>query len=208
MKKRNPGALIAIVTTLLFGCLQTTAALDNPVQNCEEIQLLYKADQSDREKIESSGSGTWQMQEMIKISQHDAERRKRTLELLNEGKLGSADDYYDAAMVMQHGDKPDDYLLSHVLASASLKLGREKSAWLVAASLDRYLMKIGQPQIFGSQFNNPGGGDPSKWTNQPYNEKLVSDSLRKIYYQPTLEETMNRLERLKNNKPLAPTTPN
>jgi hypothetical protein len=184
-----------------------TAALDKTA-NCEEIQLLYDADQAERVKIESSGSGTWSMEEMIKISQRDAERRKRTMELLNDGKLRTAEDYYNAAMVMQHGDTTDDYLLAHVLATASLKLGREKSAWLAAASLDRYLMKIGQPQIFGSQFNNPQSADPSKWTNQPYNEKLVSDPLRKMYYQPTLEETMNRLARLKDNKPLAPTSPN
>jgi hypothetical protein len=110
-------------------------------------------------------------------------------------------------MVMQHGDQADEYLLAHILATASLKLGREKSAWLAAASLDRYLMKIGQPQLFGSQFNNPQPSDLSKWTNEPYNEKIVSDSLRKIYYQPTLEETKNRLELLKSNKPLPSTSP-
>ncbi|MBX9724507.1 MAG: hypothetical protein K2X81_24065, partial [Candidatus Obscuribacterales bacterium] len=154
------------------------------------------------------GASTWQTQEMIKMSQQDAERRKRTQELLTNGKLRSADDYYHAAMIMQHGDKADEFLLSHILATASLKLGRKKSAWLVAASLDRYLMKIGQPQIFGSQFNNLQPADPSKWTNEPYNDKLVSDSLRKIYYQPTHEEIKKRLDLLKNNKPLATTLHN
>lgn len=209
MKIKMATLIASTIITLMSCCaLSPAAPLDDPAPSCEEIRLLYEADQVDRVKIESSGSGTWQMQEMIKISQRDTERRKRTQELLNYGKLRSADDYYHAAMVMQHGDKADEFLLSHILATASLKLGREKSAWLVAASLDRYLMKIGQPQIFGSQFNNPQPTDPSKWTNEPYNEKLVSDSLRRIYYQPTLEEIRNRLELLKNNRPLASTSPN
>jgi hypothetical protein len=201
--------LPVIVITVMSSSACLAAAVDNTVAtNCEEIHLLYEADQADRIKIESTGPGTWQMQEMMKITQRDAERRKRTLELLNSGQLRSADDYYYSAMVMQHGDKSDEYLLCHVLATASIKLGREKSAWLAAASLDRYLMKIGQPQIFGSQFNNPQPADLSKFTNEPYNQKLVSDSLRKIFYQPPLEETNNRLQLLKNNHPLPPTSPN
>jgi hypothetical protein len=208
MKIRTASLIASTIIISMSSCLQSSAApLNNPTPKSEGIQLLYEADQADRVKIESSGSGTWQMQEMIKISQRDAERRKRTRELLNDGKLRSADDYYHAAMVMQHGDQADEYLLAHILATASLKLGREKSAWLAAASLDRYLMKIGQPQLFGSQFNNPQPSDLSKWTNEPYNEKIVSDSLRKIYYQPTLEETKNRLELLKSNKPLPSTSP-
>ncbi|MBX9770643.1 MAG: hypothetical protein K2X29_04700 [Candidatus Obscuribacterales bacterium] len=209
MKIKTATLIASTIITLMSCCAPSSAApIDKLAASCEEIRLLYEADQADRVQIESSRSATWQTQEMIKISQRDAERRKRTQELLNDGKLRSADDYYYAAMVLQHGDKADDFLLSHILATASLKLGREKSAWLFAASLDRYLMKIGQPQIFGSQFNNPQPADPAKWTNEPYNQKLVSDSLRKIYYQPTLQEIKNRLELLKNNKPLTPTAPN
>lgn len=209
MKIKTATLIASTIISLMSCCaLSSAAPQDMPAASCEEIRLLYEADQADRAKISSPGSGTGQMQEMIKISQRDAERRKRTQELLNDGQLRSADDYYCAAMVLQHGDKPDDFLLSHILATASLKLGREKSAWLVAASLDRYLMKIEQPQIFGSQFNNPHPADPAKWTNEPFNEKLVSESLRKIYYQPTLQEIKNRLELLKSNKPLAPTSPN
>ncbi len=144
---------------------------------------------------------------MLKMAQRDRERRQQTMQLLKGGRLHSADDYFYAGMVMQHGDKPDDFLMAHVLAAASLRLGREKSAWLAAASLDRYLMKIGQAQIFGSQFNNVQSADPSQWTNQPYNDKLVCDDLRKIYYQPTFEETEKRLQLLKSNKPLGPSSP-
>jgi hypothetical protein len=202
--------ILSLLIYLVFmpGCAQSLAASSGErAGDCAEIKSLYDADQGDRTMMESSGSGSWLPQDMMKIAERDVERRKRTRQLLDDGSLKSADDYYHAAMVMQHGDKPDDFLLANILANASVKLGREKSAWLAAASLDRYLMKIGQPQIFGTQFNSAKPSDPSTWTNEPYNKTLVSDTLRKIYLQPTLDETQKRLENLKNNKPLKSTSP-
>ncbi len=209
MKIQMVPLLAGAFICLISNCLQSSAvaAGDNQTTDCEEIRFLYEADQEDRTKLESAGSGAWQPQEMSRLSERDVERRKQTLELLNGGKLRSADDYFYAAMVMQHGNKAEEYLLAHILATASLKLGREKSAWLAGSSLDRYLIKIGQPQVFGSQFNNSQPTDPSKWTNEPYNQNLVPDALRKIYYQPTLEETKSRLESLRNNKQLKSSAP-
>jgi hypothetical protein len=33
----------------------------------------------------------------------------------------------------------------------AMKLGHEEAPWIAAASLDRYLVSIGQPQIYGTQ---------------------------------------------------------
>ena len=60
-------------------------------------------------------------------------------------------------MIFQHGTKPEDYLLAHVLATAALRKGGAPLApGLVAATLDRYLQSIGQPQVFGTQFLSVG----------------------------------------------------
>jgi hypothetical protein len=48
--------------------------------------------------------------------------------LLESGKLETAEDFHDAAFIYQHGQKPDDYLLAHVLAMVAVQKGDAKSS--------------------------------------------------------------------------------
>jgi hypothetical protein len=173
--------------------------------DCQEMQQLEEADQKDRAFLLRAGSKDWNTEEMQTMASNDVDRRIRTAELFSLDSLHTANDYYNAAMIMQHGDRADDFLKAHLFATLSLKLGRPKSAWLAAVSLDRYLMKIGQPQVFGSQFNNPDPKDASKWTMDPFNEKLLSDSLRKEFFQLSVDDAKERLEHLKKNEPIGST---
>jgi hypothetical protein len=117
------------------------------------------------------------------ISRSDKERRTRTAALLNGGALHSGADFRRAAFVFQHGDTPDDFLFAHTLALVALAKGDADGAWIAAASLDRYLQSIHQPQIYGTQFLTPAG-KPA--TQDPYNRTLVSDSLRSLLGVPSL----------------------
>ncbi|HEY1494975.1 MAG TPA: hypothetical protein VGF49_10555, partial [Candidatus Solibacter sp.] len=67
---------------------------------------------------------------------------------------------------------------------------------LSAATLDRYLQKIGQPQIFGTQFRFEGD---HPWTMDPYNEKLLPDSFHAIFGVPPLEEERKQLEEIRSS---------
>src|SRR5256885_4446059 len=69
-----------------------------------------------------------------------------------EGKIQNAEDYYYAAFMFQHGQKLSDYLYAHVLAVTAVNKGLHDAMWLSAATLDRYLVSMGQPEIFGTQF--------------------------------------------------------
>ena len=62
-----------------------------------------------------------------------------------------ADNYY-AAMILQHGEKPEDYLLAHELCIVAISKREAKAKWLAAATEDRFLMMIGHPQRFATQF--------------------------------------------------------
>jgi hypothetical protein len=105
----------------------------------------------------------------------DKERRDQTRKLLSAGALHTGEDYEEAALVFQHGDKAEDYLLAHTLAMVAVSKGDSTAIWIAAATLDRYLEKIGQKQVFGTQFSI----DPQKhWTQEPYDRDLVSDALR------------------------------
>ncbi len=121
------------------------------------------------------------------VAKADAARRARTLELLNQGKLHTGADFLHAAFVFQHGDKPADYLLAHTLAMAAVKQGRPDASWIAAATLDRYLQNIGQPQVYGTQFTVKGNAPA---TQAPMDGKLVPDSLRRIFGVPPLAQQL------------------
>jgi hypothetical protein len=110
------------------------------------------------------------------VSKTDADRRQQTRKLLADGALHTGKDYEEAAFVFQHGDSAQDYLLAHTLAMVAVSKGDSTAIWIAAATLDRYLQKIDQKQVFGTQFLS----DPkSRWTQDPYDRQLISDALRK-----------------------------
>ncbi len=115
-------------------------------------------------------------------SKTDAERRKQTRKLIEAGALHTGKDYEEAAVVFQHGDAPDDYLLAHTLATIAVAKGDATAIWICAATMDRYLEKIGQKQIFGTQFSSDA---QHHWTLEPYDRNLVPDILRPQLAVPT-----------------------
>ena len=116
--------------------------------------------------------------DFAKIAQADKHRRARIRELLAQGMLRNGGDYRAAAFIFQHGSSTDDYLLAHALAMTAVALGDRKALWIANAALDRYLMTIGQKQIFGTQFVQQNGPD-QPFSQEPYDRELVPDDLRK-----------------------------
>jgi len=140
------------------------------------MTALFEGDQNARK---DGFGGDWD-----KISADDARRRKITAGLIASGALKSADDFYHAAYVFQHGDVPEDYLKAHALATAAVAKGRSDAVWIMAATLDRYLQAIGKHQIFGTQFKIRN----MVATQEPYDRSIVSDSLRSALHVPSLDE--------------------
>lgn len=126
-----------------------------------EMTTMFEADQAARA---NPARIDWRV-----LSAADATRRVRTQALLDAGSLSSADDFYHAAFVLQHGTEPDDFLKAHALAIAAIARGRADAAWIAAATLDRYLQRIGRGQIYGTQFNRPA----KIFTQEPYRSDLL-----------------------------------
>jgi hypothetical protein len=135
---------------------------DNP-----EMTRIYEADQAARHDLRRIDWKT--------VSQDDAVRRAEVGVLLAQHRLQSADDFLHAGFVFQHGDTAGDFLLAHTLALVAMKEGSGQAAWLAAATLDRYLQAVGQPQIYGTQFRTQTGKPVDQ---EPYDRSLVSDELR------------------------------
>jgi hypothetical protein len=185
--------ILLAVIALLIACGPVLAqspgennAIRAPAEkpNAEMVAILA-ADQADRT---GPGAVDWKV-----VSPRDAARRQRVRVLLDAGQLRSADDYYGAAFVFPHGDKPEDHLLAHVFAMASMALGRSNAAWIATATLDRYLQNTGKPQIFGTQYSGLPGGP---MTQGMYDTALIPDSLRTLLGVPNREQQQDRLRQM------------
>ncbi|MET3709565.1 hypothetical protein ABIC65_000245 [Sphingomonas trueperi] len=188
------------LTTTLLGiglALSAPAVAQNIAQDDNaDMQMLFKADQAVRSGIRPEQFTDRAF--VTKMIAEDQERRLKVRKLLDSGALRSGDDYYAAAYVFQHGSTADDYLLAHSLALAAVANGKKDATWIAAATLDRYLQKIGQKQIYGTQFISVKATGP---TMEPYDRTLVPDGLRKVLGVPERKLQDERLEKMKITAP-------
>ncbi|MHB2015446.1 MAG: hypothetical protein ACYCW6_00720 [Candidatus Xenobia bacterium] len=172
----------------------------------QTVTALYEADQKDRAFFEHSAPGQWKLDDMIAVAKRDAGRRAQLRTLLAAGGDWDGTDYYHAAMVFQHGDDAaDNLLLAHTLATLAAARGVKGALWLSAATLDRYLQKVGQSQVFGTQYRKADNTKPqSAWTMDPYQADLLPDFVRAAFDVPSKKDGIERLKRLQHNQPLVP----
>ncbi|MGD0648303.1 MAG: hypothetical protein ABR971_09950 [Acidobacteriaceae bacterium] len=149
-----------------------------------ELHRLFLEDQSARQRPLSK-------EEAIDLGHQDAARRVAVKEMIDDNALHTAQDFEDAAFIFQHGTSADDYLLAHTLATIAVARGSSNALWIVAASLDRYLGAIGQPQIYGTQTHR---APATPWTQEPYNRTLVPDSLLKALGVDSRTEQQKRVD--------------
>ncbi|QBM74592.1 hypothetical protein E2E30_01630 [Sphingomonas sp. AAP5] len=147
------------------------------------MTALFDADQKARD---TPATNDWKV-----LWPADRAQRARTQMRLDTGGLHSGDDFYHAAYLFQHGETPADFLKAHTLAVVATARGKPEAVWIAAATLDRYLQRIGQPQIYGTQFQRAPG---NAWTQEPYQRELLSDALRQATNVPPLVDQAKQLE--------------
>ncbi|HEX3554010.1 MAG TPA: hypothetical protein VIA62_12360 [Thermoanaerobaculia bacterium] len=163
-----------------------SAARKGPVN--PELERLYKEDQADR--APDLGKVDWSV-----VSKRDEERRKRVLEIIAQGGAKEAADYVHAAMVLQHGEAPEDFGHAHQWCLKAVELDPDYpgARWLAAAAKDRYLMNLGKPQLYGTQFKrDPKGGPWYLWQVDP----SVTDEERAKWDVPPLARAKARVDAL------------
>lgn len=84
----------------------------------------------------------------------DRLRLNEVMALFADGCVQSADDLYNTALILQHGELSEHYLLAFHLALRSAVDGRRGAISLSRKALDRYLMFEGYAQVFGTQRSN------------------------------------------------------
>lgn len=136
------------------------------------------------------------------VGKRDQERQAATRKLLADGKLQTAKDYRFAALIFQHSTDTAGYLLAHVLAVTAVGKGDSSSRWLAAATMDRYLHSLNQPQVFGTQFRQPEG----VWTKEPFDRAQLSDAVRAMWCVIPLAEQDAIEKGVREGKPVGGTS--
>ena len=149
-----------------------------------ELAAIFAADQADR--------ADWQTIDWAVVAPRDQARLRRVQAILAEGGAVTADDYYHAAMVFQHGVEVEHTERAHELArqAVALEPAHKEARWLCCASEDRALIERGERQRWGTQFEQVDG----HWRVAPV-DGSVDDDERARWNVPPLAEAERKAAR-------------
>jgi hypothetical protein len=129
-----------------------------------------------------------------KVNEKDTLRRIEVLELIKNGEIHSGRNLVYAAFIFQHGDCSEHYQFANRLAQIAMEVGYTDAKWIFAASQDRYLISIGKPQKYGTQYF---------WIEGEYQlysvDPTTTDEERAKYNVPALEVAINHKPEGKGN---------
>jgi len=148
----------------------------------DELLALFSAD-----KREHANQSKLNTPEYRAMRARDLARRERVMELIGAEAPSTAEDYYHAAWIMNHGDTPDDARRAHQLALRASELGYRPARWLAAASYDRWRMYLGKPQKYGTNYLFDGRKD-RLWDVDP----RTTDKERAAWGVPPLAEQLRK----------------
>lgn len=179
------GLLVGACLFMRVAVAQEAAAPPAVVDNAE-LTRMFEQDQADR--TPGPKGIDWDS-----VAPRDEARLKRARELYATGALRTGADWLHAALIFQHSDEADDYLLAHEMCVAALALGEKRAKWLVAATEDRFLRAIGRPQRFGTQYVPDESG---RFQVAPTDER-VTDGLRAAHGVPPLAAARERAAKIR-----------
>lgn len=185
--------IILIIFTLIVNLFsysqdsRTNNSSSKKHENNKELQKLFENDQKERQ-----GAIDWQI-----LLKNDELRRKRVMELLNSDKIKTAKDYENAAWIFQHGNDTISSGMAIKMIKKAIKIDSTVNKWLLAAAIDRDLMRKKKPQIYGTQYLY---GADKKITLYELDTTKVTDAERRKYGVETLGEIRLKLKMFQKKK--------
>ncbi len=157
---------------------------DRPEQYAKasaELQKLEAEDQADRQ-------GSINEIDWPKVAPRDLDRRIKVAKFFAEGCFRDGKDYAAAAMVYQHGNTADHSFQAFIWAKRATDLGTlGENKWLMAAALDRFLVRSGQKQLFATQYAKDTGSEC--WCLEPV-ELSFPENRRVEYGKKSLQQAL------------------
>lgn len=158
------------------------------IKNNQTLLDLYYQDQEDRQNENLS----WKL-----ISKRDSFRRNKVNLMLKNKEIKTALDYSNAAMIFQHGLDTISSFMAIKMMTKSISIDSTQNKWLLAAAIDRHLIRKNKPQIYGTQYIFIN----DKWQLCKSDTTKITDKQRIEYGVETLLEQKNKVKRL-NSKNL------
>ena len=109
------------------------------------------------------------------------QRCSRVCDIAVDGGIVSGADFYHAAVVLLHGETPEEFATALHFARTSAKQDEPRAWSVVAATWDRLLIAKRRPQRFGTQFVKIDG----KWSLGAVDAN-ITDAERAFYGVPPL----------------------
>ena len=172
---------LCVIALRSWSTLRSAQAQAPAFKDNEELARLHREDQDDRSPANIKDI------DWAKVGPRDKARLARVKALYSQNVLHTGADYYHAAMILQHSDIPEDFLLAHEFCVVAISKGKndKDTRWLAAASEDRFLMNIGRPQRFATQYRTESITAPLRLYKV---DEGVTDELRRALNVPTLAE--------------------
>jgi hypothetical protein len=178
--------VLKVILGIVF--LQTfQAAAASPPDHA--LARIAAADQADREP--GPNRIDWSV-----VGKRDAIRREQVMQLLNSGEIRTAEDYFDAAVIFQHGDTMQDAQLALALATVASRIDptNREATVLTANAWDRVMTRAGKPQWYGTQYVR--SKTTGKWELYPTEPGVITEAQRRAMGLPTLEEDRAHLDQI------------
>ena len=142
-------SFITVISTII-GCTDQEKEKTAIIKDNAELKKMVEKDQEMRQ------NDTLDMEPVDKV------HRLKVMNLIASGQIRTNNDKLNAALILQHtalkfcngslvSISPENYYLAYELAKAVFDSGYKKSADMVAATYDRYLLYTEGYQKFGTQ---------------------------------------------------------
>jgi hypothetical protein len=169
-------ALLITIAPLLLA--QNSAAVAT-------IHELFLQDQQDQQIDNEALSAADQK----KLRMRYDDREQRVKQLMQTSSSLSAQDLFNAGVILTHSHNPENQLLAHLAFTAAGFEGNAEAKHLAATSLDRYQVLSHQTPIFGTTFQRPYQG----WHHEVSPD--MNDAIRSAFCLPSLSQ-LNKLYEL------------
>ncbi len=186
---------VLLILLVMLGACRPAEVAEEPEEavSNEALRQLYEEDQQERVGWEQLREKQHQ-----EVFVRDKARRVKVDEILAAGRARTAEDYYHAAMVFQHGEDSTDFRKAYEAARQAVALDSTHAlaGWLSAASWDRYQLSMGKLQWYGTQYFSPDG----IWQLQPIDTTRVTDQERQRLGVLPLQQTRAFLQCMNNEE--------
>ncbi len=172
-----------IFARLVFPACLAISLHANATTDNSRLRQLYQADQTER------GNAALKWQDVL---EHDRSRAAQVKKMLAAGQLKTADDFFHAAAILNHGADFDEFRLANAIATIGLARFPRNAALMrvYATTWDRMMLAQNRPQWYATQYTQDA--QSQLWQLEPVDAQ-VSEQTRLKLGLPSLAEMREKV---------------